>query len=97
MGVQQSEVSDRHRDTGALKQVLLPPDGVPAGAAGLLLLLLLLSVERVEMLTGGPAPAAECREGGGNEAEPDGITGSGVLAESLGLVLAKGVDAAPHI
>ena len=55
MGVQQSEVSDRDRNTGALKQVLLPPDGVPAGAAGLLLLLLLLSVERVKVLTGGPS------------------------------------------
>ena len=37
MRVKQSEVSDRYRDAGALKQVLLPADGVPAAAAGLLL------------------------------------------------------------
>ena len=50
MRVEQSEVSDRHRNAGALKQVLLPADGVPAAAASLLLLLLLLSIERVELL-----------------------------------------------
>ena len=80
MRVKQSEVSDRHRNAGALKQVLLPADGVPAAAASLLLLLLLLSIERVELLTDGPAPAAERSEGGSDEAEPDRVAGGGMLA-----------------
>ena len=55
MRVEQSEVSDRHRNTGALKQVLLPPDGVPAGAAGLLL----SSVKRLPSEKGGGAGKLE--------------------------------------